>query len=74
MKIRTDHTLQSFFAEAAKTGAAIDLWIDHPNPDYQYQSGVCYQAAEEFLVMGPEGSPARICIPYQAVRWFRADG
>ena len=72
MKLRTDNTLQSFFAEAAKNASQIDVWIDHPNPDFHFQTGVCYEAAAEYLMMGPEGSPARVGIPYDAIRWFRA--
>lgn len=72
MNVRTDDTLQGFFAEAARSGSHIDVWIDHPDSEFQFQTGVCYQAAAEYLVMGPEGAPVRVCIPYHAIRWFRA--
>ena len=64
-------TLVQFFSSAAKSGAQVEVHIDHPQPDYQRQSGVVYEAHGEFLVMGPEGAPARVCVPYTAIRWFR---
>jgi hypothetical protein len=72
VKVRTEDTLHNFFAEAAKNASQVDVWIDHPSPDFQFQTGVCYQAAAEYMMIGPEGSPARVCIPYHAIRWFRA--
>ena len=71
MKVLTDQTMQMYFADAAKAASPIDVWIDHPKAEFQYQSGVCYQANADHLVMGPEGSPVRVRIPYHAIRWFR---
>lgn len=64
--------MQNFFAEAAKNASQVDIWIDHPSPDFQYQTGVCYLAAADYLMMGPAGAPERVCVPYQAIRWFRS--
>ena len=64
-------SLETYFAAAAKVGAQIEVHVDHPKSEYQRQSGVCYAGEAEYLVMGPEGAPARVCIPYAAIRWFR---
>jgi hypothetical protein len=64
-------TLQEFFAGAAQSGALVEIYIDHPREDFQRQSGIVYEAHAEFAVIGPEGAPARICLPYAAMRWFR---
>jgi hypothetical protein len=64
-------TIQKFFTKAAKASASIEVHIDHPQKDFQRQFGVCHRADEDFMVMGPEGAPARVCIPYHAIRWFR---
>jgi len=60
-----------FFHGASEAQTLIEVHIDHPVAGYQQQTGICYRACEDFLVMGPEGAPARICIPYFAIRWFR---
>ena len=64
-------SLSEFFARAARDSAAVEVHIDHPSSDFQRQRGVCYGAHKEFLIMGPEGAPARVCVPYAAIRWFR---
>jgi hypothetical protein len=64
-------TLEQFFAAAARAGANVEVHIDHPRPDYQRQTGTCYEAHQDFVVIGPEGAPARICLPYRAICWFR---
>jgi len=64
-------TLHEFFARAARDQAPVEVHIQHPNSEYQRQRGVCYQAHKDFLVMGPEGAPARVCLPYASVVWFR---
>lgn len=64
-------TMAAFFAQAAHDSASLEVHLDHPNPGFQVQSGICYAAHEDFVVMGPEGAPARVCVPYHAIRWFR---
>lgn len=64
-------TIAEFFAGAAQGGALVEVHIDHPSPDYQRQSGMVYEAHAEFVVIGPEGAPQRICLPYAAIKWFR---
>lgn len=64
-------TLQTYFAAAAASGALIEVHLNHPQEDFQRQTGICYQAHAEFLVMGPEGAPSRVCVPYQSICWFR---
>jgi len=63
--------LVEFFSGAANDRAVVEVHIDHPSTDYQRQSGTCYAAYRDYMVMGPEGAPARICLPYHAIRWFR---
>lgn len=64
--------MRSFFATAAGRGAEIEIWIDHPVQDFCLQTGVCLEAGDDFLIMGPKGQPGRIGIPFDAIRWFRA--
>ncbi len=65
--------MQAFFASAAGRNADIELWIDHPHTEYCFQKGVCLEAAEDHLIMGPpDHAPGRIGIPYEGIRWFRA--
>jgi hypothetical protein len=67
----TQKTLYDFFQSAARNKAMVEVHIDHPSPDFQRQRGICYDAHKEFFVVGPEGAPARVCVPYSAVKWFR---
>lgn len=64
-------TLREFFTAAARAGAVVDVHINHPHADYQRQTGVVYEAHAEFAVIGPEGAPQRVCLPYAAMCWFR---
>lgn len=64
-------TFFDFFSQAARDAAPVEVHIDHPLPDYQRQNGLVYGAHRDFAVIGPEGAPARICVPYDAIKWFR---
>jgi hypothetical protein len=64
-------TMKDFFASAVTRGTRIEVWLDHPHNDYVQQTGVCIEANEDYLVMGPPDGPGRVCIPYHSLRWFR---
>ena len=64
--------MRVFFTAAAARGAEVEIWIDHPVQDFCLQTGVCLEAGEDYLVIGPKGAPGRIGIPFDAIRWFRA--
>lgn len=64
--------MHSFFVSAAGRGAEIEVWIDHPVQEFCLQKGICLEAGDDFLVMGPKNQPGRVGIPYDAIRWFRA--
>ena len=64
--------MQAVFSAAAGRHGDIELWIDHPHTEYCFQKGVCVEANEDYLIMGPpDDAPGRIGIPYDAIRWFR---
>ena len=64
--------MQSFFASAAGRAAPIEVWLDHPVQEFCLQKGVCLEGQDDYLVMGPADGPGRVCIAYNAIRWFRA--
>ncbi|MBT8492528.1 MAG: hypothetical protein KJO07_05675 [Deltaproteobacteria bacterium] len=60
-----------FFQQATLDSATVELHLDHPLSDFHKQTGMVYGAHRDFAVIGPEGTPVRVCIPYDAIRWFR---
>lgn len=65
-------TMRDFFFQASNRGTQVELWIDHPVQEFCIQRGVCLEGNADYLVIGPPNAPGRVCIPYSAVRWFRA--